>query len=183
MSGKRLCVFAGSSAGRDPEHLRVAARLGAVLARRGVGLVFGAGHMGLMGALADAALAEGGEVIGVIPGSMVQREWAHRGLSELHVVADMHERKAMMNELSDAFVALPGGIGTLEELFEIYTWAQLSFHHKPVGLLNVGDYYGPLLEMLDRMVEQGFLGREARGLLACEPSIERVLERLGMGDA
>jgi uncharacterized protein (TIGR00730 family) len=178
---QRLCVFAGSSAGRDPEHRRLAGHLGETLARRGIGLVFGAGHVGLMGAMADAALAEGGEVVGVIPRSMVEREWAHTGLTELHVTEDMHERKALMNQLSDAFLALPGGIGTLEELFEVYTWAQLGFHHKPVGLLDAGGFYGPLLQMLDRMVEQGFLGREARGLLVCDPKLDQVLDALGMG--
>jgi uncharacterized protein (TIGR00730 family) len=174
----RLCIFAGSSAGRDPAHARAAHQLAGLLARRGIGLVFGAGRVGLMGALADGVLAGGGEAIGVIPQSMVGREWAHEGLSALHVVADMHERKAKMNQLSDAFVAIPGGIGTLEELFEVYTWAQLSFHHKPVGLLDAGGYYAPLIEMLDRMVEQGFLGREARRLLIVEREPEALLERV-----
>lgn len=174
----RLCVFAGSSAGRDPRHLRAAQQLAAALARRGVGLVFGAGHVGLMGALADTMLEHGGQAIGVIPESMVEREWAHQGLSELHVVADMHERKALMNRLSDAFAAIPGGIGTLEELFEVYTWAQLGFHHKPVGLLDTDGYYDPLVQMLDRMVEQGFLGREARGLLKVEPEVEPLLAQV-----
>jgi len=174
----RLCVFAGSSAGHDPAYEHAARVLGTELARRGVGLVFGAGRVGLMGALADAALSGGGEVIGVIPRSMVEREWAHDRLTQLHIVSDMHERKALMNQLSDAFVALPGGIGTLEELFEVYTWAQLSFHHKPVGLLDVAGYYRPLLSMLDSMVERGFLGRPARGLLICDDAPTPLLSRL-----
>jgi len=174
----RLCVFAGSSAGTDPAHAVVAQELSRALARRRVGLVYGAGHTGLMGVLADAMLAEGGEVIGVIPESMVEREWAHQGLTALHVVADMHERKAKMNALSDAFVAIPGGIGTLEELFEVYSWAQLGFHHKPVGLLDAGGFYAPLLDMLDRMVERGFVGREARRLLTVERAIDPLLDRV-----
>ena len=174
----RLCVFAGSSTGTDPAHALFARRLSEALSRRGVGLVYGAGQRGLMGELADAMLAHGGEVIGVIPNSMVEREWAHRGLTALHVVDGMHERKAMMNALSDAFVAIPGGIGTLEELFEVYSWAQLGFHHKPVGVLDVGGFYGPIVEMLDRMVDQGFVGREARKLLIVEPGIERLLDRV-----
>ncbi|MDH5675887.1 MAG: TIGR00730 family Rossman fold protein [Myxococcales bacterium] len=174
----RICVFAGSSAGKDPSFVRVAAQLGAELARRGIGLVFGAGRVGLMGAMADAALGASGEVIGVIPRAMVEREWAHQDLSQLHVVADMHERKALMNQLADAFLALPGGIGTLEELFEVYTWAQLGFHHKPVALLDVHGYYGPLLSMLDAMVDAGFLGREARALLHCDDDASRLLDAL-----
>lgn len=174
----RVCVFAGSSTGADPGYIRAAERVGSELARRGVGVVFGAGHVGLMGALADAALAHGAEVIGVIPLSMVEREWAHDGLTDLRVVGDMHERKALMAQLSDVFLALPGGIGTLEELFEVYTWAQLGFHHKPVGLLDVAGYYAPLVSMLDRMVEQRFLGREARGLLDHDASLEPLLDRL-----
>lgn len=174
----RLCVFAGSSAGSDPAHSRVARHLSEALARRGTGLVYGAGRTGLMGVLADTMLAQGGEVIGVIPHSMVEREWAHQGLSALHVVGDMHERKAKMNALSDAFVAIPGGIGTLEELFEVYSWAQLSFHHKPVGLLDADGFYGPMIEMLDRMVDQGFVGREARKLLIVERAIDPLLDRL-----
>jgi len=174
----RVCVFAGSSTGADPAYVRAAEQLGAALAHRGAGLVYGAGHSGLMGALADAALAAGGEVVGVIPHAMVEREWAHRGLSTLHVVSDMHERKALMSQLSDAFVALPGGIGTLEELTEVFTWAQLRFHHKRVALLDVADYYAPLLALLDRMVDQGFLHREARALLDHDHALGPLLDRL-----
>jgi len=175
---RRLCVFAGARPGNDPQLLRGAAQLGAALARRGIGLVYGAGSSGMMGALANAALHEGGHVIGVIPRSMVEREWAHPGLSELRIVADMHERKALMNQLCDAFVALPGGIGTLEELFEVYTWAQLGFHHKPVAVLDVAGALAPLFVLLDHLVDQGFVGRETRGLLLHEHSIEGLLERL-----
>ena len=177
----RVCVFAGSSAGTDSTYAKAAAALARGLARRGVGLVFGAGRVGLMGVLADTALAEGAEVVGVIPRAMVEREWAHQGLTALHVVADMHERKATMNVLSDAFVAIPGGIGTLEELFEVLSWAQLGFHHKPVALLEVGDYYAPLLELLDRMVERGFVGREARRLLHVERDVDALLDRVLAG--
>ena len=173
-----MCVFCGSSEGRDPAYLRAAAQLGSALARRGVGVVYGAGHGGLMGALADAALAAGAEVQGVIPEAMVEREWAHRGLSRLHVVSGMHERKALMAELSDAFLALPGGLGTLEELTEVFTWAQLRFHHKPIGLLDVEGYFDPLLAMLDRMVDHGFLGREARALLDRDTQQDPLLDRL-----
>jgi uncharacterized protein (TIGR00730 family) len=175
---QRVCVFAGSRAGDDPVYARAAAQLGAALARRGVGVVFGAGHVGLMGALADAALAAGGEVIGVIPRALVAREQAYAGAIDLRLVDDMHERKALMNQLSDAFVALPGGIGTLEELFEIYTWAQLGFHRKKIALLDVADYYAPLLQMLDVMVARGFLDRESRALLDCDKQVEPLLDRL-----
>jgi uncharacterized protein (TIGR00730 family) len=174
----RLCVFAGARAGNDPIYATAASQLGAALAERGVGLVFGAGHVGLMGALADAALANGGEVIGVIPELLIAREHADERPIDLRVVADMHERKALMNQLSHAFLALPGGIGTLEELFEVYTWAQLGFHHKPVALLDVGGYYAPLLQMLEHMVERGFVDRESRALLDSDTRVDALLDRL-----
>jgi len=174
----RLCVFCGSHAGRDPAYVRAAAQLGAALGRRGVGLVYGAGHSGLMGTVADAALAAGAEVVGVIPEAMVEREWAHKGLHRLHVVPGMHERKALMAQLSDAFLALPGGIGTLEELTEVLTWAYLGFHHKPLGLLDVSGYWEPLLVMLDRMVDERFLPREGRGLLDRDEQLPPLLDRL-----
>jgi uncharacterized protein (TIGR00730 family) len=154
--------------------------LGAELGRRGVGLVYGAGHSGLMGTLADAALAAGVEGVGVIPEAMLEREWAHRGLHRLHVVAGMHERKALMAQLSDGFLALPGGIGTLEELTEVLTWAYLGFHHKPLAVLDVGGYFEPLLLMLDRMVDEGFLPREARALLDRDTRLSPLLDRLLM---
>ena len=174
----RLCVFCGSSMGRDPAYARVAAQLGAELGRRSVGLVYGAGHSGLMGTLADAALAAGAEVIGVIPEAMVEREWAHKALHQLHVVPGMHERKALMAQLSDGFLALPGGIGTLEELTEVLTWAYLGFHHKPVGVLDPGGYWDPMLQMLDRMVDEGFLPQPARALLDRDTQLPALLERL-----
>src|SRR5512134_3683182 len=141
---KRVCVFCGSSPGRDPVHVEAASRMGRTLAARGLGLVYGGGRVGLMGAVADAALAAGGEVIGVIPRRLVDRELAHPGLTELHVVGSLHERKAKMAELADGFIALPGGLGTLEELAEVASWAQLELHDKPIGLLAPNGYWEPL---------------------------------------
>ncbi|MDD9966315.1 MAG: TIGR00730 family Rossman fold protein [Myxococcales bacterium] len=175
---QRICVFAGSSAGAKPAYLRGAARFGSELARRGLGLVYGGGARGLMGALADAVLEGGGDVIGVIPRSMVEREWAHPRVTKMQTVGDMHERKALMNQLADAFVALPGGIGTLEELFEVYSWAQLGFHHKRVGILEVEGFYAPLLGCLDRLVDEGFVGRQTRSLLLLETDAGRLLDAL-----
>src|SRR5512142_817811 len=159
---KRVCVFCGSSVGVNPEYARMARRLGGALARRGMGLVYGGGGIGLMGAVADAALDAGGEVVGVIPRALQLRELAHANLTALHVVGSMHERKAKMAELSHAFVALPGGMGTLEELAEILTWAQLGLHQKPCGLLDVAGYYQPLVGFFDRAVAEGFLKPEHR---------------------
>ncbi|MCG3181892.1 MAG: LOG family protein YvdD [Phycisphaerae bacterium] len=152
-----LCVYCGSSSGADGAYRQAAAELGRSLARAGRTVVYGGGNVGLMGALADAALAAGGRVIGVIPCSLADRELGHLGLTELHVVATMHERKAMMADLADAFVALPGGIGTLEEFFEAWTWGQLGLHAKPCGLLNVAGYFDPLLAFLGRMVDDRFI--------------------------
>jgi uncharacterized protein (TIGR00730 family) len=151
--------------------------MGKTLARRGLGLIYGGGRVGLMGALADAALDEGGEVVGVIPKALVTREIAHADLTELHVVGTMHERKALMADHADAFIALPGGIGTFEELFEVYTWAQLGLHRKPLGLLDVAGYFGPLEAMLDHAVEQRFLRPETRGMLVRDDSLDGLLER------
>jgi uncharacterized protein (TIGR00730 family) len=162
---RRLCVFAGSSVGARPEYAEAARTLAAELARRGVGLVYGGGGIGLMGVLADAMLAAQGEVIGVIPRPLAAREVAHRGLTELLVVESMHERKATMAELSDGFVALPGGLGTFEETLEILTWSQLGIHRKPVGVLNVGAYYDGLLKLLASAVREEFVKREYVGLL------------------
>jgi uncharacterized protein (TIGR00730 family) len=161
----RLCVFCGSSPGARPEYTAAAHALGRELAARGIGLVYGGASVGLMGAVADATLAAGGEAIGVIPRSLQQKEIAHAGLSQLHVVASMHERKALMAQLSSGFVALPGGIGTLEELFEAWTWSQLGIHAKPVGLLNVAGYYDALLRFLDHAVAEGFIGTAYRPVL------------------
>jgi uncharacterized protein (TIGR00730 family) len=162
---KRVCVFCGSSTGGDPVYREAARRLGAALARRGLGLVFGGGGIGLMGALATAALVEGVDVTGVIPRGLMRKEIAHDGVRDLRVVASMHERKALMADLADAFVALPGGYGTLEEFCEMVTWAQLGLHRKPCGLLNVNGYYQPLLDQLDRQVRDGFLSPLNRSLV------------------
>jgi hypothetical protein len=160
-----LCVFCGSSPEVDDVFFTAAREVGRLLASQGRRLVYGGGRIGLMGALADAAAAAGGEVIGVIPRSLLEKEVGHQGLSRLHVVASMHERKAMMAELSDGFIALPGGIGTLEEFFEIWTWAQLGLHHKPFGLLNVAGFFDPLLTFLDELADRRFLRPEHRGML------------------
>jgi uncharacterized protein (TIGR00730 family) len=162
---ERLCVFCGSSPGHDPAYAAAAAQLGRVLAERGIGLVYGGGRVGLMGVLADAALAAGAEVIGVIPQALLERELGHRGLTELRVVDSMHARKALMGELAAGFIALPGGIGTLEELFEVWSWAQLGLHRKPCGLLDVEGFFAPLVGFLDRQVEEGFIHPTYRAML------------------
>jgi uncharacterized protein (TIGR00730 family) len=174
---KRICVFCGSSPGHDPRYLEAARSMGRTLARRGLGLVYGGGSVGLMGAVADAALASGGEVVGVIPRVLQIRELAHKSLSTLHVVESMHERKALMAELSDGFVALPGGMGTLEELSEVLTWAQLGLHARPVGLLDVAGYYQPLAEFFDRAVGAGFLRPAHRALLLVGHEPAALLDR------
>ena len=172
-----LCVFCGSRSGEDPAHEEAARALGNAIAGAGMGLVYGGGHVGLMGVVADAALAAGGEVTGVMPRALVDREIAHTGLTELHVVGSMHERKAMMSDLSEGFVALPGGTGTLEEFFEVLTWAQLGVHAKPCGLLNVAGYYDPLLEVFDHMVDRGLLAPHHRAMVLVETEPEALLER------
>jgi uncharacterized protein (TIGR00730 family) len=171
-----VCVFCGSNGGADPAYLAAAQAVGAGLAQRGIRVVYGGGRVGLMGALADSARAAGGEVVGVMPQALVDREIGHTGIDDLRVVDTMHERKALMVELADAFVALPGGIGTLEELFEVYTWAQLGIHAKPLALLDVAGYYEPLAAFLDHAVAQRFLRPETRAMLAVADSIEDVLE-------
>ena len=153
----RLCVFCGSSPGRSPEYIAAARRLGAIFARRGIGLVYGGGNVGLMGVVADAVLADGGEAIGVIPRALVDRELAHARLTELVVVETMHERKQRMHDLSDGFIALPGGFGTLDELFEALTWAQLGMHRKPCGLLDVDEFWVPLRAFIDGQVAAEFV--------------------------
>ena len=158
----RICVYAGSNPGANEAYSEAAGDLARLLAQRGIGVVYGGARVGLMGVLADTALAEGGEVIGVMPQDLVDREIAHTGLTELHVVGSMHERKALMAELSDAFVAVPGGIGTLEELIEVYTWSQLGLHDKPMGVLNVLGYYDGLAALLDHAVQEGFLRPQHR---------------------
>ena len=174
-----ICVFCGSSPGNDPAYAEAAGRLGRTLAERGTTLVYGGGHVGLMGVVADAALGAGGEVIGVMPKSLVDREIGHTGLTKLHVVRSMHERKAVMSELSEGFIALPGGNGTLEEFFEVLTWAQLGEHAKPCGLLNVAGYYDPLLAVFDQMVYRAFLKEEHRELVLVEEDPTSLLERFG----
>ncbi len=172
----RIAVFCGASRGNDPEILAQAAAMGRLLAQRGLGIVYGGGHVGLMGVVADAALAEGGEVIGVIPGFMTAKELAHQRLTELIVVRDMHERKMRMHELSQAVIALPGGFGTLDELFELLTWRQLGLHAKPIGLLNVKGFYDPLLEQMARMEREGFLHGNTRVVQGQVPQV--LLEAL-----
>jgi uncharacterized protein (TIGR00730 family) len=178
MASGRVCVYAGSSPGARPQYADAARALARVLCAQRRAIVFGGGRVGLMGALADEALARGGEVIGVIPRYLVEREVAHRSLTELHVVATMHERKAMMAELADAFVALPGGIGTLEELVEMLTWAQLGLHAKPIGIVNVDGYYDNLLAFLAHAVGEGFLTPANRELLTVRSDPEALLNEL-----
>lgn len=176
---QRVCVFCGSSPGTRPAYVEAARELGTLLARRGIGVVYGGGRVGLMGAVADAALAAGGEVVGVIPRQLHDREVAHHGLNELHVVGSMHERKAMMAELSDGFVTLPGGVGTYEELIEVVTWSQLGIHRKPIGLLDVRRFYDDLGALLDHAVREGFVTPANRGIVLRDDDAERLLERLG----
>jgi uncharacterized protein (TIGR00730 family) len=170
---RRVCVFCGSSSGVHPGYVEAARMVGGILATESIGLVYGGGRTGLMGEVADAALRAGGEVIGVIPEHLQAREVAHTGLSDLRVVGSMHERKAVMADLADGFIALPGGLGTLEEFFEIATWSQLGIHTKPLGLLNVRGYYDLVDAFLGHAVDEGFLGRENRALIAIsnEPSV------------
>lgn len=175
---KSLCVFCGSSPGNRPAYASIAVRTGELIARRGLTLVYGGGRVGLMGALADAALAAGGRVVGVIPQMLIDREVGHSGLSELHVVRTMSERKLLMGDLADAFLALPGGIGTMDELFEAWTWTQLDLHRKPCALLNQDGYYDPLLAFLDRAVEEGFLQPIYRAALLVDADVETALDRL-----
>jgi uncharacterized protein (TIGR00730 family) len=175
---RRICVFCGSSPGRHAEYREAAAHLGRQLAHSGIGLVYGGASIGLMGTVADAARAAGGEVIGVIPRSLVELEVAHNGLDDLRVVGSMHERKALMAELSDAFVALPGGIGTLEEMFEVWTWAQLGSHAKPCAFLNVRGFYDALLGFLDHVVEDGFLRPVHRDMVLVESDPQALLEAI-----
>lgn len=177
---RRICVFCGSSPGARAAYLAAARALGGLLARRGLGLIFGGGSVGLMGAVADAALAAGGEVIGVIPRALKARELDHRGLTEQHVVDSMHERKKLMSDLADAFVAMPGGMGTLEELAEILTWSQLGLHPKPkpLGLLDVGGFFQPLISFFDHAVAERFIRLEHRQMVLVDPAPEGLLARI-----
>ena len=175
---RSVCVFCGSNPGTRPEYRAAAEATGELLAWSGVRLVFGGGAIGLMGAVAAAAMRAGGEVIGVIPAALDRRKIANRAVTELHVVETMHQRKAMMAELSDGFVALPGGLGTFEELFEVLTWAQLGIHAKPVGMLDVAGFYGPLLAFLASAVDEGFLRPEHLGLLVSATDPARLIDRM-----
>jgi uncharacterized protein (TIGR00730 family) len=174
---RSVCVFCGASSGNDPSYAAAAIGVGERLAERHVQLVFGGGRRGLMGAVADAALAAGGRVVGVIPRGLVDRELAHTGLTDLRVVETLHERKALMAELSDAFIALPGGLGTLEELAEVLSWAQLELHAKPIGLLDVGDYFAALDAFLDHAMAEGFVAERHRRLLLRDDDVDRLLDR------
>lgn len=171
----RLCVFCGSSSGTNPAYEAAAKGLGTALGRAGIGLVYGGASVGLMGAVADAALAAGGSVTGIIPKSLADKELAHRGLTDLRVVGSMHERKAMMADLSDGFIALPGGIGTFEELFEAWTWAQLGYHRKPCALLNAAGFYDSLTAFLDSVVAAGFVKPIHRDMLIVESEVDRLI--------
>lgn len=175
---KRVCVFCGSSPGINPVYMETARQVGRLLAERGMGLVYGGGSVGLMGAVADGALEAGGEVIGIIPEAMAGTEVAHYGLYDLRIVASMHERKAQMAELSDGFMALPGGIGTFEEFFEVLTWAQLRLHRKPCALLNVAGYYDPVLTLLDHAVAERFLRPQHRQTVLTDTDPSRLLDAM-----
>ena len=175
---RSLCVFCGSSPGTRPEYVQAAEHLGRLLAERKIELIFGGGSIGMMGAVARATLAAGGKATGVIPRALLKKEIAQSGLTHMHVVESMHERKALMAKLSDGFVALPGGFGTLEEFFEVLTWAQLGFHQKPVALLDVAGFYAPLITLLDHMALEGFVRPRHLGLVIIERETDKLLGRL-----
>jgi len=175
---RRICVFCGSNSGIDSSYSDAAVSLGRLLAKRSINLVYGGGNIGLMGVLADAVLDEGGKVIGVIPESLMAKEVGHNGLTELRIVNSMHERKALMSDLSDGFIAMPGGFGTFEEFCEVVTWSQLGIQSKPCGLLNVEGYYDSLLRLFDHAVREGFLRKENRQLVLEDRDPEQLLEKL-----
>ena len=174
---RRVCVFCGSNSGSEPAYAEAARGLGRILARDGICLVYGGGSVGLMGELADAVLANGGEVVGVIPHALWAREVGHRGLTDLRIVETMHERKAMMADLADAFIALPGGLGTIEEIFEIWTWSQLGLHAKPVGFLEVNGFFAPLMQFLDGAMRERFLKPAHRSIAIVDSDPEQLLRR------
>ncbi|MGI8665005.1 MAG: TIGR00730 family Rossman fold protein [Jatrophihabitans sp.] len=176
----RVCVFCGASAGASADYVSVGYALGTELGRRGIGLVYGAGGVGVMGAVSDGALAAGGEVIGVIPQALVDREYGRTDLTDLRIVDSMHERKALMHELADAFVVLPGGLGTLEEMFEAITWAQLGLQDKPLAVLNIAGYYTPLRELLAHAVAEGFMSPADQGLVHVTDSVAELWPLLGV---
>lgn len=175
---KRLAVYCGSALPADPIYAQAARHVGRTLAERGIGIVYGGGRLGLMGAVADAALAAGGEVIGVIPDALVGAEVAHRGCTQLHVVQTMHQRKACFTDLSDGFVTLPGGVGTMDELWEAISWSQLGYHAKPVGLLNVGGFYDQLIAFNRHMIDTGFIRSQHAGILIHADNIDTLLDRM-----
>lgn len=175
---KRLAIYCGSATPADPLYIDTARAVGTALAERGIGVVYGGGRLGLMGAVADAVLAAGGEVIGVIPEALVGSEVAHRGCTELHVVPGMHERKRMFTDLSDGFVTLPGGVGTMDELWEAISWAQLGYHEKPVGLLNVGGFYDDLIEFNAKMVETGFIREAHKGIMIVRDELGALVDAM-----
>lgn len=175
---KTICIFTGSSPGHNPQHEAAVRSLGGTIAARGMGIVYGGASIGLMGAVADACLDAGGSVIGVMPKALADLEIAHNGLTEQHIVATMHERKALMADMSDGFLALPGGLGTLDELFEIWTWAQLGEHQKPVAILNVNGFFDPLLAYLDHVVEEGFIKPAHRDMLIVHETADEVLDAM-----
>lgn len=177
-----LCLYCGSSPGANPAYQQAARHFGETLARQKIKLVFGGGSVGLMGIAADACLAAGGEVVGVIPTLLMEKEVGHKGLTEMHVVADMHQRKALMTELSDGFIALPGGYGTLDELFEALTWLQLSYHLKPVGLLNVAGFFDHLIGFLDHARDERFLREMHRNALNVDSDLDRLIEKLRVAE-
>ncbi|HTJ92673.1 MAG TPA: TIGR00730 family Rossman fold protein [Pararobbsia sp.] len=175
---RSVCVYCGSSIGTEPVYAEAAREFGRALATAGITLVYGGGKVGLMGTVADEAMKHGGQAIGVIPELLLSKEVGHTGLTQLHVVKDMHERKKMMADLSDGFVALPGGVGTYEELFEVYTWAQLGYHQKPVGVLNVAGYFDPLKAMLDHTVKAGFMRQTYLDLLQIADTTPALIDKL-----
>ena len=175
---KYISVFCGSSSGARKIFTEQATILGKIIVRKGYGIVYGGAHVGLMGAVADGALSEGGRVIGVIPQFLQKKELEHKRLTEIHIVDTMHERKAMMNDLCDAVIALPGGYGTMEELFEMLTWGQLSLHKKPIALLNIEGFYDSLIALSEKMIQEGFLKEEYKDLLIIDDNIERLLWRI-----
>jgi len=180
---KSVCVYCGSSFGATPRYADAARDMARVLVERNIALVYGGGNVGLMGEIADEVLRRGGQATGVIPTALLQREVGHRGLTQLHVVDNMHERKAMMAELADGFIAMPGGIGTLEELFEVMTWSQLGFHDKPIGVLNVDGYYDTLLAFIQHAADQGFLRAQHTSLLMVESDASALLRRFDTFEA
>lgn len=175
---KRLAVYCGSATPADPVYVECARVVGRALAARGIGVVYGGGRLGLMGAVADAALEAGGEVIGIIPEALVGAEVAHRGCTQLHVVANMHQRKQMFTDLSDGFVTLPGGVGTMDELWEAISWAQLGYHEKPVGLLNIAGFYDQLIAFNRHMIEVGFIRKQHAGIMVTGDTIEQLLDAM-----